>query len=70
MIEEVPVFKLSDKVLVKELNVEGCIYESTVSDLGHSIYGVRLDTVAYGGGLCTEVWHCLSEELQVAKQGN
>lgn len=64
MIEETPKFCLFQRVLVKELNANGYIYESAIADSGNRIYGVRLDKVAYPKNFVpTEVWHCPSEEL-------
>ena len=67
MIEQTPKFHLHQKVLVKELNTTGTIYERAIGDSGNRIYGVRLDEIVWAGGLCTEVWHCQAEALGETK---
>jgi len=64
MIEELAdKISLFTRVKVKELDVEGEIYERGVADSGHTIYGIELDRTVWIGGLCTEVWHCKREDL-------
>lgn len=65
MIEEIPRFNLHQKVLVKELNTTGTIYERAIADSGSRIYGVKLDEIAFPKNfVATEVWHCPSEGLE------
>ncbi len=53
-------------VLVKELQVGGCIYERGQAEQGHTVYGVRLDVVAFPKNfVATEVWHCEREGLEL-----
>ena len=57
--------ELGDSVLVKELGIEGWIYEKLPSDIpDEKIYGIMLDKTAWAGGLATEVWHCTQNELE------
>lgn len=68
MIEERPIFNLHQRVLVKELDVSGTIYERATADSGHRIYGVKLKRVVVPKNfVATEVWHCRSERLEAIK---
>ena len=61
------ILPIGTRVLVKELGVEGFIYESA-HNRGDSerIYGVKLDKVAFPDNfVATEVWHCPLKELDV-----
>jgi hypothetical protein len=67
MIEELPDrLLIGTRVLVKELDTPGYVYERGVTDGGHTIYGIRLDTVAFPKNfVATIVWHCEREELRI-----
>ncbi len=58
---------IGQRVLVKELNAEGTIYESGTPGFlfcGHErIYGVQLDQVACPENFPTTVWHCALQGL-------
>mgnify|MGYP001589213137 CR=1 FL=1 len=56
---------LHSRCRVKEVGIAGTIYEHGTDCMGsgHTIYGVRLDEIAWCGGMATEVWHCKGEEL-------
>ncbi len=70
MIEETAKFNLFQRVLVKELDAFGYIYERNTADSGNKIYGVRLDKVAHPKNfVATEVWHCPSERLSEVRNG-
>ena len=49
------------------VDVTGRIYERGWRDYGPPtrIYGVQLDNVIWAGGMCTEVWHCKGDVLEV-----
>lgn len=66
MREDKPKYKLFDRVRVIELDAAGYVYESGVGLLlGHRVYGVKLDEVAFPKNfVATIVWHCESEGLE------
>ncbi len=67
MIEErVDRIPLQTRVFIKELQASGHIYERG-QDGGHTVYGIRLDDVAFPKNfVATEVWHCERESLELA----
>jgi len=57
--------KVLDRVIVKELNEAGHIYEKTRAESGKFWYGVRFDkTVFPNNFVATTVWHCYEEDLE------
>lgn len=61
---------IGQRVLVKELDVEGWIYEGSLPGQLSSgierIYGVRLDEVAFPKNfVATIVWHCPFKGLRL-----
>ncbi len=60
---------IGQRVLVKELGIEGWVYESGMPDSGlDRVYGVQLDEVAFPKNfVATEVWHCTIKGLVINK---
>ena len=64
---------IEQRVVVKELNVSGWIYESAMPESGTTeadrIYGVNLDEVAFPKNfVATKVWHCRLDALEIIEQ--